>query len=361
MRKTFFRYVSSLYWGPFVFGLGVFLALILFGTAFDKLAVFTGKDAGAGLFLSYIGLQTPYFAVRVMPMATLLASLFALGGLMARGEWKAGLAGGYRPAQMLAPLLACALGVSVLHLAAQELLMPPAFMRSQELYYEDLRGYDDWRRLVREDVSFSVGGGVFLTARLFDGAAGRMEKVSADIYAAGELSGEISAESAVWDPELGRWVFHGALMTEYLPSGPAVSRRETHISGITLAPGNMVMDKLVPEGTSMRGLFLRIRRLRLIGAPSAEEATVLWGKLAAPLANPVMALLGAAVVLLLGSYGKLFNLGLAIGSGFLLWAAMMFGQSAGQVEILGPFTAAFGPLLFFLALGLWGLRRARAI
>jgi lipopolysaccharide export LptBFGC system permease protein LptF len=121
------------------------------------------------------------------------------------------------------------------------------------------------------------------------------------------------------------------------------------------------MDRLVPEGISLRGLFLRIRRLRLIGAPSAEEETVFWGKFAAPLVNPVMALLGAAVVLLLGSHGKLFNLGLAIGSGFLLWAAMMFGQSAGQVEILGPLTASFGPLLFFLALGLWGLRRARAI
>lgn len=361
MRKVFFRYVASLFWGPFAFGLGVFLALIMFGTAFDKLAVFSGNDASAGLFLSYIALHSPYFAARVIPMATLMATLFALGGLMSRGEWKAGLAGGYRPAQMLAPLLACSLGAAALHLAVQELLVPPAYMKAQALYNEDLRGRTDWRRLVQHDVSFSVGKGIFLTARVFDGGAGRMEKVSADFYRDRELVGEIAAESAVWDPGRRRWVFRGASVTEYLPSGPAVSRREEHLSDISLAPENMVIDKLVPEGISMLGLFLRIKRLRFIGAPVAEELTIFWGKLAAPLANPVMALLGAAVVLLLGSHGKLFNFGMAIGSGFLLWAAMMFGQSAGQVEIFGPLTAAFGPLLVFLALGLWGLRRARAL
>lgn len=361
MKKVFFRYVASLFWGPFAFGLGVFLALIMSGTAFDKLAVFSRNDAGAGLFLSYIALHAPYFAARVIPMATLMATLFALGGLMSRGEWKAGLAGGYRPAQMLAPLLACSMGAAALHFAVQELLVPPSYMRAQELYYEDLRGDRGWRRLVQRDVSFSVGGGVFLTARVFDGGAGRMEKVAADIYRDGQLAGEIAAGSAVWDRGLGRWVFNGASVTEYLPSGPAVSGRESYVSGISLAPENMVVDKLVPEGISMRGLFLRIGRLRFIGAPAAEESTVFWGKLAAPLANPVMALLGAAVALLLGSHGKLFNLGIAIGSGFLLWAAMMFGQSAGQVEILGPLSAAFGPLLAFLLLGLWGLRRARAL
>ncbi|KAF0127119.1 MAG: permease YjgP/YjgQ family protein [Elusimicrobia bacterium] len=361
MKKVFFRYVASLFWGPFAFGLGVFLALIMFGTAFDKLAVFSRNDAGAGLFLSYIALHSPYFAARVIPMATLMAALFALGDLMSRGEWKAGLAGGYRPAQMLAPLLACSLGAAALHLAVQELLVPPAYMKAQELYYEDLRGSRDWRRLVQRDVSFSVGGGVFLSARVFDGGAGRMEKVSADFYRDRELIGEIAAESAVWDPGRLRWVFNGASVTEYLPSGPAVSSRAEHLSEISLPPGSMVIDKLVPEGISMRGLLLRVKRLRFIGAPAAEEMTVFWGKLAAPLANPVMALLGAAVVLLLGSHGKLFNLGIAIGSGFLLWAAMMFGQSAGQVEMVGPLTAAFGPLLVFLALGIWGLRRARAI
>lgn len=360
MKKVFFRYVASLFWGPFAFGLGVFLALIMFGTAFDKLAVFSSNDSGPWLFLSYIAFHSPYFAARVIPMATLMASLFALGGLMSRGEWKAGLAGGYRPSQMLAPLLACSLGAAALHLGVQELLVPPAYMKAQELYNEDLRGRKDWRRLVQHDVSFSVGNGTFLTARLFDGGTGRMEKVSADFYRDGELEGEISAESAVWDPGRQRWVFNGASVTEYLPSGPAVSRRKEHLSEISLAPENMVIDKLVPEGISMWGLMLRIKRLRFIGAPVSEEMTVFWGKLAAPLTNPVMALLGAAVVLLLGSHGKLFNLGIAIGSGFLLWAAMMFGQSAGQVEIVGPLTAAFGPLLVFLALGIWGLRRARA-
>jgi len=42
--------------------------------------------------------QTPYFMVKIAPIATLLAVLFSLGGMMARGEWKAGLAGFSRQA-----------------------------------------------------------------------------------------------------------------------------------------------------------------------------------------------------------------------------------------------------------------------
>ena len=109
MNKTFFRYIARSFWSPFGFGLGVFCLLLIFGSLFDKLNFFMKSGEGAGLFARYILYQSPYFIVKMTPMATLLSVLFTLGSMMSKGEWKAGLAGGWRPFDMLKPLLACAL------------------------------------------------------------------------------------------------------------------------------------------------------------------------------------------------------------------------------------------------------------
>jgi len=109
MKKIFFRYIAGTFWAPFGFGLAVFCLLLLFGSLFDSLNFFIRSGAGAGVFLRYVFFQTPYFMVKIAPIATLLAVLFSISGMMTRGEWKAGLAGGWRPFDMIKPLLACSL------------------------------------------------------------------------------------------------------------------------------------------------------------------------------------------------------------------------------------------------------------
>ena len=98
-----------------------------------------------------------------------------------------------------------------------------------------------------------------------------------------------------------------------------------------------------------------------MGAPAAAERTLLWVKLAAPLANPAMALIGAAIVLLARKNNRYLSFGLAVGFGFFFWAVIIMAQEAGNAELLPPFLAGLGPAALFSLLSLWGLRRARAI
>ena len=127
MNKIFYRYIARSFWAPFGFGLGVFCLLLIFGSLFDKLNFFMKSGAGGGLFARYILYQAPYFIVKMTPMATLLAVLFSLGNMMSKGEWKAGLAGGWRPFDMLKPLLACAFlaGAGAFVFALAFLVCPP--------------------------------------------------------------------------------------------------------------------------------------------------------------------------------------------------------------------------------------------
>ncbi len=362
MKKIFYRYIAQSFWGPFGFGLCVFCLLLLFGSLFDNLNFFMKSGAGAGIFLRYVAYQAPYFMVKMTPIATLLAVLFSLGGMMARGEWKAGLAGGWRPFDMIKPLLACACLAGLGQFVVQETVAPDLFMRSTYLFESKMRGREDWRRLVKQDVSFSAGKEAFVMAHLFDGRRKVMERVILDIYKEGRLALEVNARTAEWQPASRRWAFlDGVILTYSDERRPSVKPFTTYQSAVSVPPENLVLEKLVPEGVSSLDVLRRLRLLRAVGAPYAPERTLFWVKLCAPLANPAMALIGAAMVLMAKKNNRFFSFGLALGFGFFFWAVIIMAQEAGNAELLPAAAAGLAPALLFALLSLWGLRKARAI
>lgn len=362
MNRIFFRYIARTFWAPFGFGLAVFCLLLLFGSLFDSLNFFIRSGAGAGVFFRYVFYQTPYFMVKMTPIATLLAVLFSVGGLMSRGEWKAGLAGGWRPFDMIKPLLACSLLAAAGQFLLQETVAPDLYLRSTHLYEEKMRGRDDWQRLVKKNVAFSAGDESFVTAGLFDGRRRTMSGVAAAGYRAGKLELEVSARSADWDPAEKRWMFSDGVVTAYeAGKPPRIKRFARYASAVTVPPENLVLERLVPDGVSLREVLRRLSLLEAVGAPHSEENTLLWIKLCAPLASPVMALIGAAMAMLMRGGSRLFSVGFAVGAGFLFWSMMIMAQEAGNAELVPAFAAGLGPALLFAAASLWGLRRARAI
>ena len=362
MKKIFYRYIAQSFWGPFGFGLCVFCLLLLFGSLFDNLNFFMKSGAGAEVFMRYVVYQAPYFMVKMTPIATLLAVLFSLGGMMARGEWKAGLAGGWRPFDMIKPLLACACLAGAGQFVVQETVAPDLFMRSNYLFENKMRGREDWRRLVKQNVTFAAGQESVVTAHLFDGHRKVMEQVILDVYKEGRLALEVNARSAEWQPAAGLWTFSNGVVIDYSGAGrPSVKPFASYQSAVSVPPENLVLEKLVPEGVSSLDVFRRLRLLRAVGAPYAAERTLLWVKVAAPLANPAMALIGAAMVLLAKKNNRFFSFGLALGFGFFFWAVIIMAQEAGNAELIPAVVAGFAPALTFALLSIWGLRKARAI
>ena len=361
MNKVFFKYIAKSFWGPFVFGLGVFVSLLLFGSLFEKMSFFMKTSSGFDVFLEYLFYQVPYFTVKMMPLATLLAVLFALGGMISKGEWKAGMAGGWRPFEMALPLLVCAGAVALLQLGVQETVAPPAFMKSEFIFQGKMWGRADWRRLVRRDVAFSAGPEVFVTAYLFDGGRQTMERVLVNIYSAGKVSTEINANSARWDKSAGVWIFEDGVLIKYGPganSRPVTAAFKSYAGPLNSPPDALVMERLVPAGVSIMDISDRIRRLEAIGAPVVAEKVQFYAKLAGPLANVVLAVTGMALVLLV-RMNRLFSFGISLAAGFSFWMFMTMGQYAGEAELVPPVVAGFGPALIFLAGSFLALRKSR--
>ena len=189
-----------------------------------------------------------------------------------------------------------------------------------------------------------------------------MGGVVLNIYKDGRLFVEVNATLAAWQAETNRWVFSDAVFIKYNgEANPAMRRLASWSSEVSVPPENLVLEKLVPDGISSVEVLRRLRRLKSVGSDSTAEQTLLWVKLAAPLANPVMALIGAAIVLLLPKNNGFLSFGLAVGVGFFFWSVIIMAQEAGKAELLPPFAAGLAPCVAFALVSLWGLRRARAI
>jgi lipopolysaccharide export system permease protein len=357
--STFYRYIARAFWGPFAFGLGVFCLLLVFGSLVDRMNFFSRAGAGAAELVEHVACLLPYFVVKMTPLATLLAVLFSLGGMMADGEWKAGLAGGWKPFQMIKPLLACSLLAGAGQLLLQETVAPGFFMRAERIYSEKAQVRQDSLSRFRRDVAFSGGPETVVAASAFDADRGEMRGVVVSRFAEGRLATEVTARQGAWSGQ--SWLLREGAVIKYDKGGVRMERFAALDSGLAVSPESLVLDRLVPEGLSSRQVYERLRRLRSVGFPSSAENTLLWVKLAAPLSNPVMALIGAAMVLLLGAANRFYSFGLALGVGFFFWAMIIMGQEAGNNELLPPLLAGFLPALAFLAASLWGLRRARAL
>jgi lipopolysaccharide export LptBFGC system permease protein LptF len=361
MNKVFFRYIAKSFWGPFVFGLGVFVSLLLFGSLFDKMSFFMKSSSDGYTFLEYLLYQLPYFAVKMMPIATLLAVLFALSGMIAGGEWKAGMAGGWKPFDMVLPLLACSAGAALLQFCVQETVAPACYMKSEYLFEGKMWGRADWKRLVRRDISFLAAPDIFVTAQSFDGGGETMERVLVDIYRAGKIATEINAARAVWDRSGRSWKFLDGVLIKY-GSGPGARPRtsafKTYTGELRSPPDAIILERLVPDGVSIADLAGRIRRLEAVGAPVIDEKVQLYSKLAGPLANIVLALTGLMLVLLV-RMNRIFGFGVALATGFAFWVFMIMGQYAGEAEMVPPAAAGFGPAIVFLAVSFLGMRKAR--
>ena len=361
MMKIFQSYIARHFLVPFVAALSVFTGLLLLGNVFGHLYVFTKGEVSVLVFIKYILCQAPYFMVKIMPIATLLAVLAALGEIIKSGEWKAGMAGGWRPLDMLMPLVLCAAAAGLLQFAVQETAAPSLYLESEHIFRRDIRGRDDWARLVVNNVSFSAGEGRFVTCRVFDGRVNTMQQVVLSAYSGMKLGYTLQAEKAVWNAEKRSWDFNNAVETIYgetaIPSVKKYKKRETEVS---VGPENLILENLVPDGINLAGLLDRIKKLRLVGAPSVTERTLFWCKVSAPFANIIMALIGASIALLFTRGRKnSLSYGIAIGIGFVFWAALVFSQEIGNAELMSPFMSGISPLVVFGIFSVWTMRRAR--
>ncbi|MBW3534003.1 MAG: LptF/LptG family permease [Gemmatimonadetes bacterium] len=174
------RYLLKAHLGPFLFALTALTGLLFLNAVAQRLEDLAGKGLTLDVILEFMVLSLPHTVALTLPMAVLVAVLYAFAELTSSNELTAMKAGGIRPQRILMPLVVGGVVMAGVMLYFNDRVLPEANHALAQLLVDIGRKSPtfDLREQVVNEVSAGEGAStVFLTARSIDRVTNEMEDV----------------------------------------------------------------------------------------------------------------------------------------------------------------------------------------
>lgn len=133
------RYLLRLHVVPFLFALGALTSLMLLNQIAKRFGDLVGKDLPWGVIIEVFALSVPFIVAMTLPMAVLVAVLYASTRLAADSEVTALRAGGISLWRIMRPLLLAGAGLTLLAFAFSDHILPRTNHRLRTLYTDIAR------------------------------------------------------------------------------------------------------------------------------------------------------------------------------------------------------------------------------
>jgi len=332
-------------------GLLGFIVIFIVVDLIEKMDVFLDHRAPWTLVAQYFVNLAPDVVVKMLPVALLLATFLALGQLNKFGELTAMRAAGLSLTRILAPVLAIAALASIVSLLFGEFVVPSATRAREQIFEERIQHLQRSAPTERADVTYLGRGGRIWVMGLYLVNEKRMHEVSLQEFKQGVLSRRIDAAEATWDGS--RWVFvSGYVRTFQNGKESAEAFERMAIGGLGERPDDFAKEGHRPEEMNWFELRSYVERLRASGARVENYLVDLHLKLAFPLVNVIVVLIGASVATRLRMQSAALGFGLSVAISFLYYAFMRTGQALGHNGALPPYAAAWLGDFVFGAVGL---------
>ena len=122
--------------GPWVFGVGLFSALLMAGMYLNRIADYVVQGVPTGMIVELTALLFPAILVKTFSMAVLLGALLAFGRLSSDSEIVALRAGGASIVRIVQPVMLFSLVIAIVTFGFNEVLVPGAASRAKLLITE---------------------------------------------------------------------------------------------------------------------------------------------------------------------------------------------------------------------------------
>lgn len=339
-------------------GLLFFVSVFIVVDVFEKIDTFLDNQVPVQTVLLYYVVSIPGIVLQVLPMAMLLSCLLALGQIGRNNELTAMRAAGIGPGRIATPLLVAAFVVSGLVFVTNEVLLPGLNARRVEIYRGDIKKQSLVGPAIRTNLAYLGANGRTFLIRSYNVMTREMKEVVIQEIQNHMLTGRIDAETARWSS--GQWVFREGYVRRFTREGEnAAHFNELRIPGLPERPEDFAETEEDPTGLSYWELTRYIDRLHQSGGRVQKYLVDLYLKLAFPLTNLIVVVIGTALALRARRGGLAVWFGLSVFISFLYYAFIRTGQALGHNGALPPLLAAWIGNLFFGALAFELFRRAR--
>ncbi len=174
------RHLLKAHFGPFLFAFSALTGLLFLNAVAQRLQDLAGKGLTWPVIGDFLVLSLPHTIALTLPMAVLVAVLYAFSDLTASNELTAMKAGGVHPRSILVPLLLWGAVMAAIMFYFNNSVLPEANHQLKDLLVDISRKSPTFE--LREQVVNEIATGqgqahVFLTAREIDQAKNELQDV----------------------------------------------------------------------------------------------------------------------------------------------------------------------------------------
>jgi len=339
------------------------LSLVLIAVIIDlteNIDTFIDFDARPSRILLYYLYHTPYWVVLILPIATLLGTLFALTSLARHSEIMAMKAVGISLYRMLMPIFLFALCFSGLAFLFTDRIVPDATYRFNTIH-DEITSYSrtdgSRRHVLLQDV-----GGQLLFARTYDSGRRKAREVSWEWRPAGRVVERITARTMEWDQD--RWLLHQGRHYRFAePARQPVAFDTLSLPMLTILPDDFARQHKKPEEMRYAELARYIERAIAKGEDATRHRVDLYLKISFPFTCFIIVLLGAPLGANARRAGLANSFGLGILICFVFYSCVKAGQALGWNKVLIPWIGAWAANILFASLSailLWRTHKSKA-
>jgi len=331
------RYLLRRYLGCLSFSLLALWVLAVVVDLIENIDTFIDHSASAGQILWYYLFRSPYWIILTLPIAVLLATLFALTGMARRSEITAVKAAGISLYRFLLPLFVFGVVFGGLAFLFTDWVVPPATYHYNTTRNE-IRSYSrsdgSRRQVLLQDV-----GGQIIFARSYDHARERAHDVLWERGDGPHVVERAVARRMEWRDS--RWVLLDGHHYD-LEAAPIAAAFDTLVlQETTLAPEDLGRQPRKTEEMSFGELASYAARARANGEDVTRHLVDLHLKVSFPVTCLIILLLGAPVATGARRASRANTFGVGVLICFAFYSCVKAGQALGWNDFVTPWLGAW--------------------
>ncbi len=346
----------------FVMVLAALVLLTEVFTFFELVSDMIKNQIAMSKMLDYLYNLAPKLIYDETPLSVVMASLICFTVLTKNNEVTAFKAGGISVHRLTAPVLFAAAVISTLLFAFDHYYIPGANRRQEALRSEIKK--KPIQTYLRPDRQWVYGMGPRIyNYRYLDPREAIMSKVN--IYEFGgrdfRLVHQISADRAMWEPNLKTWIFVKGLsnITDAHNNEHPALFEESSFKELVEPPSWFVKEEKQYKEMNFQELARYIRELKASGLDTIRLQVQYHKKFAVPLFALIMAVLSTPFAFVAGTRGAMTGVGISLCITIAYFTVGTLFEQIGNLNQLPPAMAAWSPDVIFLLAGLYFMARMK--
>jgi len=341
------------------FALLAAIVVVVIVDTIENIDKFIDRRVPAIKVVYYYILYLPFIIVLTMPVAVLMATMFAVGSIARSQELTVMKATGLSLYRLAAPMLIAGFAISSLMVVFADSVMVPAEDKRNMLKLRLIDRAAPAEAVIRNNLIRPGENGWVLFAKTYDEKRLSGEEILLQKFSENSIAVSIRAAGMFWADSV--WILINATERTFEGLTEKEFRHYDTLPAWFLShtPQTLSYRLKKPRDTGFFELIELIKLKKLMGQDTARDRVELYLKISHPFINFILVIIGIPLAASPKRSGGAVGLGISLIISFLYFVILRAGQSFGYTHALPPALAASIGNLIFLTVGIVLFVKAR--